>query len=197
MCALNTLLLGGQAVEICGVTSPDSAADGNLDTFTKVNNAVALADSLFTSGALTGNVGVEVTHPEQMPAGRLASFVIQVPRSLVELSLAKSITVTTDGGDIFGGVETSGGFAAKPFQKLRVTIGGGLSVDLGTSMNVYDTCTQLALDPIDPNNPPGNGSLPVPGIGGDSEGPTGTPLDIILGPLADAAGGFVGFNPLG
>ncbi len=206
LCALNSLLLGGQAIEICGVTSPSSAIDGNLETFTKVNNAVALADSLFTSGALTGNVGLEVTLPAEMPAGRLASFVIQVPRSLVELSLAKAITVKTDGGDTFGGVLSTGGFAlellsfgfdgntdalspeslinpsgryviggfaTKPFKKLSVTVGGGLSVDLGTSMKVYDVCTQLALNPIDPSSPSGNGSATPP-----STNPlAGTPLE--------------------
>ncbi|WP_420884488.1 thrombospondin type 3 repeat-containing protein, partial [Amnimonas aquatica] len=220
LCTISKVLLNGAVVELCGVDSPASAADGNFTTFTKVNNAVALADSLFTDGALTGQVGVEVTLPTLQPAGKLASFAIRVPRSLVELSLAKAITVTTDGGDTFGGVEQSGGFAlellsfgydgnsdplgvdnlindtpvyviggyaSKPFQKLSITVGGGLAVDLGTSLEVRDVCTELKAG--GPDRTVADGSLPIGGGTGGGDLPSlpggDNPLGIITEPLGD------------
>jgi len=217
LCSLSNLLLNGSLVDICGVDSPASAADGNGETFAKVNNAVALADSLFTDGALTGKVGISVTLPQKVAAGKLAAFKISVPRSLVELSLAKAITVTTDGGESFGGPDQTGGFAlelltagydgnvdplgvdnlapgsvqplyvlggfaTKAFQTLTITVGGGLSADLGTSIEVYDVCTDISASTT---NTIGDGSSPLPSIGGDSGG-NNNPLGVITTPLGDA-----------
>lgn len=196
LCQLSNVLLNGSLVDLCGVSSPASAADGNLATYAKVNNAVALFDSIATSGALTGNVGVSVTLPTTVPRGHLAAFIIKVPRSLVELSLAKAITVTTDGGDSFGGVNNTGGLAlevlnngfdgntdpyavpsglpgdtpkyvlggwtSKPFKTLTITVGAGLSADLGTSMEVYDTCSDVAADPAVVATGIGTGQFPPP-----------------------------------
>jgi len=219
LCTLSNVLLNGSLVDICGVDSPASAADGNGNTFAKVNNAVALADSLFTNGALTGSVGVSVTLPQTVGAGNLAAFKISVPRSLVELSLAKAITVTTDGGDSFGGPNQTGGlalelltagydgnvdplgvdnlapgsaqpqyvlggYATKPFKTITIKVGGGLSADLGTSLEVYDVCTGIAAGT---STTIGDGSspLPVPGAGGTAPG-SDNPLGVITTPLGDA-----------
>ena len=219
LCALSGVLLNGSLVDICGVDSPASAADGNGDTFAKVNNAVALADSLFTDGALTGSVGVRVTLPQTVAAGKLAAFKISVPRSLVELSLAKAITVTTDGGDSFGGADQTGGlalelltagydgnvdplgvdnlapgaaqpqyvlggYATQPFKTITIKVGGGLSADLGTSLEVYDVCTGITAGTTAPVGD-GASPLPIPGVGG-TPGGGDNPLGIITTPLGDA-----------
>lgn len=253
LCQLGSLLLNGSLVDICGVSSPASAADGNLDTFSGVTNSVALADGLFTDGALTGQVGVEVSFASQQPANSLAAFVVRVPRSLVELSLGKGITVTTDGGEQFGGLEQTGGFAlellnngydgntdplgvdnltsqtpkyviggyaTRPFSKLSITVGGALSVDLGTSIEVYDTCSDLTTGAPAPGIsdgglplPGADGGLPIPmpegdnpladGLAlvteplGDALAPLTSQLDPVADPLTDALSDNLGDTPLG
>jgi hypothetical protein len=245
LCALSSVLLNGSVLDICGVDSPSSAADGNGETFAKVNNAVALADSLFTDGALTGNVGIRVEFKDEVPAGKLAAFKISVPRSLVELSLAKAITVTTNEGDTFGGPDQSGGFAlelltagydgnvdplgvstptntqpkyvlggyaTKSFKVLTITVGGGLSADLGTSLEVYDVCTGITVSST-PVVGDGSSPIPVPGAGGIPSGdgnplagittqlgsalaPVTGALGAVTGPLSGALGSALSDTPL-
>lgn len=162
-------LLGtlGNQLGLCGVESPASAADGNIGSFASINNPVILFDSLIAD-LLTGRVGVQVNLNEIRGAGSVAAMQIDVPGGTVDLSLFRDITITTFMGGTeqeskstldfsdpaaafsfdllgfspIGSTEPAlfGFITTMPFDRIELTVAGGISVDLLKQVRVYDTC---------------------------------------------------------
>jgi len=88
--------------------------------------------------------------------------------------------------------ETRGLIGFRPvntYDTIELTVTGGVSVDLLEQLRVHDVCSQFTTVGV-------TGGLPLAGTGstggGGSGGTTGTPLDLLLDPLADALGGGTG-----
>lgn len=168
--ALNPLLdaLGANAVSdlLASVADKDLAIDNDLGTASTFTLPVALL------GGLISSLDQVIFLPQTQPAGSYAVFAVEFPSGLLELSLLKSVSVTTYLNDteqesvtfnqvaldllsltligdkhIFLGMK-----ATKPYDRATIRLSTQLlSVDLGHAMKVHELCTNGEI--VSPSTP--------------------------------------------
>ena len=154
------LLLPGHEASVssllAGISGPDDAIDGDLETFA---GFTLLLDLLKIVSSL--DLAVELPEGKRVAAGKYAAFAVSLPPSLLQLSLGLNVKVATFLGDQATGDSTSlslpqlnllglGGTqygfiglqVTKPYDKAVISLGSDvLSISLAKdSLRVHELC---------------------------------------------------------
>lgn len=157
-----TDLLGSLGLDVVGnllnsVSTPEAAADANLDTAAGVTLTAGLLGSTLSSIDLTA----EITNGGTVPSGYYAVAGLSFPGGIANLSLFNAITIRTSLLDLPQEVATLDqsaisllgingstvpsawvGFkATRPYDKLTLSlVPGVLSVNVGNAVRVHEFC---------------------------------------------------------
>lgn len=153
---LNTLGANGVSSLLAGISGPDDAIDGDLETFA---GFTLLLDLLKIVSSL--DLAVELPEGKRVAAGKYAAFAVSLPPSLLQLSLGLNVKVATFLDDQATGDSTSlslpqlnllglGGTqygfiglqVTKPYDKAVISLSSDvLSINLAKdSLRVHELC---------------------------------------------------------